>query len=171
PATPRRADADRDARAAAVPAAGARLVPLVLFALGLVVKEGGKLNRRHAYHLRRSRFRQRREERLDGRLDRFEPRQHAVVLQSAEARRVRLGPVPGSVPSRPCDAPQNVRQLSYFLISFHRSPLCRSNSTCSRSNCLPRCTRHLTVDTGTLKNAAMRLSGISSRKRRRSAIA
>src|SRR5438105_11815020 len=106
-ATPRRYDADQDARAAAVSAAGAvfvPLMPLVRLALGLVVNEGDKLDRCHAYDLRRSRFRQRREERLDSRLDHFEPRQHAVVLQSAEARRVRLGPVPGGVPRRPRDA-------------------------------------------------------------------
>src|SRR5215813_6080595 len=96
------------------------------------------------------------------RLELAQPPKHPVVLLQAEPGRIFRHASPFDVSQCPCNPMKHVHELYYLSIPFHFSPRLNS-STCSFSSCFPRKTRHLTVETGTPKNAAMRLSGISSR--------
>ena len=132
----------------------------------LVFEISSQLLSSYPGNIRRSAFRKHCEQRRNRRLELAHTGEHLVVLKRAETSGLRVA-TPGRVTCCSRYAAQHVDQLRYFSISFHFSPFFLKSSICSRSNCLPRCTRHFTVESGAPRNAAMRLSGISSKKRSR----
>ena len=163
----KRGSCDEHAR----PTATTLTTMLTFRARNFVFKIGGQVVRGHAHNLRRSFFRQRPEKRCDCRLKLNQARENFVVLAHAELNRIRLRSGPRHKTCRACDTMKHVYEFGYLSIFFHSSFLPLKISNCSRSKPFPLCTLHLIVESGTPRNAAILLSGISSRKCIRSASA